>query len=282
MPYTQNQRRWDRVNRAKKQAKLARIASVETLEPARKLEPTPEPNRYQRPNAAQNSSPQEDDPNVIPFKAHKFPPMGVQKQQPVKNRTRHSGPLGKAKVLTAEQFDLAQKVALERGKFGPRDQLFIMLSRFGGLRSAEIATIYFEDLTDAEGRFTGSLRLSKRGAKYGKERTVRLRGEVVERIKAYVHAARITSGPIFWTQRGDPMTPNAVQKQIKKAYLACGFKGARSHSGRRYAITTMAQNVNTIGASLEDVRIFAGHADITTTAGYIEESPHAHKLIEFL
>ena len=200
----------------------------------------------------------------------------------VKVQNRHHGPLGKAKILSPEQFDRAANTALQNALFGTRDQLFVLLSRFCGLRANEIAHLHIEDITDAEGKFIDRINVSKRGAKYGKERVVHMRPEVVEALQAYVASTGIDTGPIFWTYRGEPMTSNAVQKQIKAAYSACGFKGARSHSGRRYAITTMAQKANTIGASLQDVSLFAGHANLSTTARYIDASPHAPKMIEFL
>jgi integrase/recombinase XerD len=217
--------------------------------------------------------------------SRKYPParFAVYKARSVQTATgRTRGPFGKAKVLTAEQFDYAAEMAAKISDYGPRDQLFIMLSRFCGMRSREIATLHVADVTDATGALSDRISISKRGAKYGKERTVRMRPELAAALKQYLHDTQIVEGPIFWTQRGEPCTPNVVQKQIKRVYEACGYKGARSHSGRRYAITTMAQRANTVGASLEDVRIFAGHAHVTTTTIYIDESPYARELIDFL
>lgn len=215
--------------------------------------------------------------------AEKFPPRkGFTK---VKIKTRgptHRGPIGKAKLLNPEQFEEAAEKAESRSIYASRDKLFIMLSRFCGLRAQEIARLHLEDFTDVKGQITDELNVSKRGAKYGKERTIPMRPELKDALATYVERAGITEGPIFWSQRGEPASSNLVQKQLGAIYSACGFKGARSHSGRRYAITTMAQNANTIGASLEDVRLFAGHSDLTTTAEYINKSVHAHKLINFL
>lgn len=215
--------------------------------------------------------------------AVRIPPRkDVKKTKIVAVDGRHRGPIGKAKILTPEQFEKACDKALDRSFYGERDRLFILLSRYCGMRSQEIARLWVEDITDVEGKITSQINVSKRGAKYGKERTIEMRQEVRSALLAYIKKAEIKRGPIFFTRDGDPMTPNGVQKQIKRTYDACGYEGARSHSGRRYAITTMAQNVNTIGASLEDVRIFAGHADLTTTASYIDASPHAKKMIGFL
>ncbi|MDQ0324028.1 integrase/recombinase XerD [Pararhizobium capsulatum DSM 1112] len=217
--------------------------------------------------------------------ATKFPPRSewakYNKKTP-KRRATHRGPLGKAKVLTPEQFDMAAERAPIDNVFGTRDRLFVLLSRFCGLRAREIATLHVHDVTDATGELLDHISVSKRGAKYGKERTVRMRPELIEALRDYLEQTAITDGPIFWSQRGIPASSNLVQKQLKRLYTICGFKGARSHSGRRYAITTMAQHANTVGASLEDVRIFAGHSRITTTGSYIEESPFAAKMINFL
>jgi len=216
--------------------------------------------------------------------ADKIPPRkSIEKTRlNTKRGTKHRGPIGKAKILTVDQFTEAAEKAETRSIFASRDKLFIMLSRFCGLRSQEIARLHFEDFTDVKGKITSQLSVSKRSAKYGKERTIPLRPELKEALETYVKRAGITEGPIFWSQRGEPATPNLVQKQLGAIYQACGFKGARSHSGRRYAITTMAQNANTVGASLEDVRIFAGHADLSTTAEYIDKSPYAADLVGLL
>jgi len=212
-------------------------------------------------------------------RANKHPVKSFKVATVQKNKT---GPYGKAAMLTPEQFDKAIDFARQHMPYGARDSLMILLSRFCGLRAKEIATLHVRDFTDAEGKVIPELRVSKRGAKYGKERTIDLREEVVDEIKAYLKLVGIEDGPIFWTERGTPMTSNAVQKQLRTAYEGCGFKGARSHSGRRYAITTLAQRVNTIGASLDDVKIFAGHSNLETTAHYIERSPHAKKMIGLL
>lgn len=215
--------------------------------------------------------------------ADKIPPRKGLKKVTLKTRgPTHRGPIGKAKLLTPEQFEEAADKANDRSMYASRDKLFIMLSRFCGLRAQEIAKIHYEDFTDVKGVVINDLHISKRGAKYGKERTVVLRKEVKEALEEYCKRADINEGPIFWSQRGTPASSNLVQKQLKGLYVACGFKGARSHTGRRYAITTMAQKANLVGASLEDVRHFAGHSNLSTTATYIDKSPYADKLVGFL
>lgn len=198
-------------------------------------------------------------------------------------KNHHTGPLGRAKVLKPEEFDQAVTYAKDNMPYGARDALLIMFSRYCGMRAKEIAHVHVEDFTDARGNIGDELYISKRGAKYGKERTVLIPAILVNEIKAYLELTKIDSGPIFWTQRGHPMTSNAVQKQIKVAYEGCGFdKTARSHSGRRFAITTLSRKINSVGGSIEDVRIFAGHSKLDTTKAYIDQSPHAAQMRDLL
>lgn len=198
-------------------------------------------------------------------------------------RPSHSGGLGKAKILTNQQVQLVLLSVMETSQFAHRDRLYVLLSHYCGMRAKEIANLWVEDIMDASGVLTDRIEVTKRAAKYGRERTLPMRPEVREALAEYIKAAGLTAGPIFWDYTGKPVTANAVQKQIKAVYVAAGFtNGARSHSGRRKFITTMAQKANTVGASLKDVMVLAGHANLSTTEGYIDTSPHADKLVGLL
>lgn len=214
--------------------------------------------------------------------AHKMPPR---KPELMKAKTRapsHSGPHGKAKVLTPTQIQVALSAAEDTRIYGLRDRLYVLLSHYCGLRAQEIAYLHVEDITDVTGVIGDHMQISKRAAKYGKERMVPLRPEVKDALIEYVKLAEIEKGPIFWSKQARPVTPNAVQQQIRRIYLACDYTGASSHSGRRHFITKLAQKANTVGASLKDVQILAGHADLSTTERYIDPSPHADALVGLL
>jgi integrase/recombinase XerD len=197
-------------------------------------------------------------------------------------KASHSGPHGKAKILSPEQLQGAIDMAVGHSTFTLRDKLYLLLSHYCGLRAQEIAYLWVEDITDVTGVIGDAMYISKRSAKYGKERTVPLVPAVRDALIEYVKLAEIDKGPIFWTYKGSPVTPNAVQKQIAAIYSACDYKGASSHSGRRQFITKLAQKANTVGASIKDVQILAGHADLKTTEGYIDPSPHAAALVNLL
>jgi integrase len=62
-------------------------------------------------------------------------------------------------------------------------------------------------------------------------------------------------------------------------YRALGFNGCSSHSGRRGFITNAARKIGTVGGSLRDVRLLAGHASLSTTQRYIEAHADAQRRI---
>lgn len=158
----------------------------------------------------------------------------------------------------------------------------LYLSMYAALRSKEIANLHISDITDVEGKLTNTLNVTKRAAKYGKERFIPMNSKLKDTMAAYVKESGIEDGPLFYDKFGKQITPNAVQKQIKSLYQACGFKGARSHSGRRTFITNLARQTGTLNCSLVDVQMLAGHSSLQTTQAYIDVSPNAGKLVNLL
>ena len=58
---------------------------------------------------------------------------------------------------------------------------------------------------------------------------------------------------------------------------------ASSHSGRRTFITNSARKISTVGGSLRDVQMLAGHSNLRTTQRYIEPNPEAQlKIVELV
>ena len=59
-----------------------------------------------------------------------------------------------------------------------------------------------------------------------------------------------------------------------------GLNGCSSHSGRRAFITNAAKKISSVGGSLRDVQMLAGHSSLAVTQRYIEGDGEARvKLI---
>ncbi len=53
-------------------------------------------------------------------------------------------------------------------------------------------------------------------------------------------------------------------------YRDLGMIGCSSHSGRRTFISNTARKISTVGGSLRDIQVLAGHSNLQTTQRYIE------------
>ena len=66
---------------------------------------------------------------------------------------------------------------------------------------------------------------------------------------------------------------------FKRWYGDIGLLGCSSHSGRRTFITNAARKIGTVGGSLRDVQMLAGHSSLAVTQRYIDGDSEARKKI---
>ena len=66
-------------------------------------------------------------------------------------------------------------------------------------------------------------------------------------------------------------------------YVDMGLMGCSSHSGRRTFITNAARQITTVGGSLRDVQMLAGHSSLAVTQRYIEaDSDSQRRVVELI
>ena len=88
---------------------------------------------------------------------------------------------------------------------------------------------------------------------------------------------------VVTTERSAHTSPQAVVNMFKRWYDDIGLLGCSSHSGRRTFITNAARKISTVGGSLRDVQMLAGHSSLAVTQRYIEgDSEARRKIVELV
>jgi integrase/recombinase XerD len=115
-------------------------------------------------------------------------------------------------------------------------------------------------------------------------RMIPLSQEVRQALIEYRNEVKDLAGPhVIRTERGLSTSPQAIVNMFQRWYRHLGFVGCSSHSGRRTFITNAARKISTVGGSLRDVQMLAGHTSLRITQRYIEANPDAQvKIVEYL
>jgi integrase len=187
-----------------------------------------------------------------------------------------------AKVLSKAQAD-AVLGYLSTTRYPLRNRVIFLLSLKAGLRAKEIASLKWEMLTDAEGRMGNEIALTNDASK-GKKggRIIPLSKDLrlaLSELKAEADKALRPSPYVIPSERAEKTSSYAIVNKFGAWYRALGFTGASSHSGRRTAITKWARQISSVGGSLRDVQLLAGHSALSTTQRYIEGSEDAKRRV---
>ncbi|WBA07494.1 Tyrosine recombinase XerC (plasmid) [Legionella pneumophila] len=184
---------------------------------------------------------------------------------------------GKAKVLSEAEFKLLLLVA-KVGKMGTRNLALVYCSYGLGLRAKEIASLTIADVANSNYQLLDELILKRSMTKGEKQRHAYLAHKKIREV-LQAHLNDLKGMPhnkaLFQTQRKSRFTANTLQKWFKSLYDKAGIHGASSHSGRRTFITRLIEQ----GADIKAVSRLAGHANIVTTAIYVEDNPERLKRI---
>ena len=190
--------------------------------------------------------------------------------------------LGKqAKILSKPQAD-AVLAYLSTTRYPLRDRVVFLLSVKAGLRAKEIASLRWEMITDAEGRLSDLISLTDSASKGRGGRSIPINKDLkiaLEALKNETVKLVRPSPYVVVSERGGPTSAAVVVNKFAGWYRALGFVGASSHSGRRTFITNAARRISTVGGSLRDVQLLAGHSALGTTQRYIEADGMAQRRI---
>jgi integrase len=184
--------------------------------------------------------------------------------------------LGKqAKTLSKGQVD-AVLGYLAKTRNPVRNRLIFLLSAKAGLRAKEIARLTWWMTNDPQGQIGRTICLQDSASKGKSGRMIPLNDEVRDALVEYRKEVLSFAGPfVISTERALSTSPQAIVNMFQRWYRHLGFVGCSSHSGRRTFITNAARKISTVGGSLRDVQMLAGHTNLRTTQRYIDANPEA-------
>lgn len=186
-----------------------------------------------------------------------------------------------AKILTKPQAG-AVLAYLSTNRYPVRDRVIFLLSVKAGLRAKEIASLRWEMITDAEGRLSDLISLTDNASKGRGGRSIPINKDLKIALEALKNETEKLARPspyVVTSERGGSTSAVVVVNKFASWYRALGFVGASSHSGRRTFITNAARRISTVGGSLRDVQLLAGHSALGTTQRYIESDTIPQKLV---
>jgi integrase len=189
--------------------------------------------------------------------------------------------LGKqAKSLTRAQIEGALGY-IATTRHAARNRVIFLLSVKAGFRAQEIARLTWDMVTDAGGEVDTAIHLRDVASKGRSGRVVPLNREL-RRALIDLRAAQAGGRPspyVVTTERAKATSPQAIVNLFRNWFLALGYHGCSSHSGRRTFITNAARKISTVGGSLRDVQALAGHSALSTTQRYIDADAAAQRRI---
>jgi integrase/recombinase XerD len=185
--------------------------------------------------------------------------------------------LGKqAKTLSPKQIEVAMSY-LATTRHGLRNQVIFLLSTKAGLRAIEIASLTWSMVVDASGELGSSINLTNDASKGSKGgRFIPMNRELRSTLLQWFDQAKLRRGfdlrtdYVVNTERSRSTSAQSMVNQFARWYQDLGFVGCSSHSGRRTFITNAARRISTVGGSIRDVQLMAGHSNLNTTQRYIE------------
>lgn len=159
-----------------------------------------------------------------------------------------------------------------------RNQLIALLSVKAGLRAKEIASLTWAMLLEPDGTVSQFIRLENRASKGRSGRVIPIGADLKDQLNKWKSKSWIT-GYVITTERSARTSAQAIVNLFATWYRKLDFHGCSSHSGRRTFITNAARKISTVGGSLRDVQVLAGHANLRTTQTYIDADAEAQRRV---
>ena len=190
--------------------------------------------------------------------------------------------LGKQAKIVSDKQVRAVLAELDARRYPLRDRAMFLFSIKAGLRAKEVGSVTWAMVTDSEGEIADVIALENRAAKGKSGRVIPMHPD----LKVALMTLQRERGekvrpdlPVIHSERDRGLSPAAIAVWFHRLYAGLGMVGCSSHSGRRTFITRAARKIGEVGGSLRDVQQLAGHANLGTTARYIESDTDAQRKV---
>ena len=177
---------------------------------------------------------------------------------------------------------------LSRTRNPKRDIVIFLFSVKAGLRAKEIALLTWEMLLTPEGELGDRIAITNQASKGKSGREIPLNSKLRNALHELLEFEKSKSNflpnqRVIQTQRSNKTSPQIIINMFSRWYNDLGLIGCSSHSGRRTFISNAARKISTVGGSLRDVQLLAGHANLQTTQVYIDFDIDSHrKVVELI
>lgn len=165
----------------------------------------------------------------------------------------------------------------------------MLLSVKAGLRAKEIAGLTWAMVTDADGDVGFQIHLTDTASKGRSGRVIPINMQLRQKLSELLeqecqhHGFDIALSHVIRTERSDKTSSQAIVNMFATWFEDVGLLGCSSHSGRRTFITNAAKRISSVGGSLRDVQMLAGHSSLAVTQRYIEGDGEARvKVVDLL
>ena len=193
-----------------------------------------------------------------------------------------------AKILNSKQVEVILH-HIGKGRNGLRNKVIFLLSIRAGLRAKEIAKLKWSMVVGADSEIGDSIHLTNEASKGNSGRIIPINKALKASLSELYSRDRIhecfdqNTAFVVTTERSKHASAQAIVNQFQRWYRELGLVGCSSHSGRRTFITNAARTISTVGGSIRDVQMLAGHSSLQTTQRYIEgDSECQRKVVNLL
>ena len=157
-----------------------------------------------------------------------------------------------------------------------RNQAMFALSYYCGLRAKEIASLKVGDVLKADGSIKDVADLSAEQTKGSNGREFYINKHAKQHIAALIKSMPVVEPhfPLLQVMgKRKAFSANGIAIAMRNIYNDAGFTGCSSHTGRRSAISQLANK----GVGIRIIQKFSGHDELQSVQHYLNTNENGKK-----